>query len=101
MKFLPWSQDFWLSREGSVLPYDKLEHYLIAFIATFTGIFAMGLYPYAVIAVVFLLGIGWEIRDGLVPVKKGSTVIQGFSWKDLISDFAGIVTGYFAATYYL
>ena len=36
-----------------------------------------------------MMGITWEIRDGLI--KNG----QGFSKKDLIADFIGILVGYF------
>lgn len=83
MKFIPWNKDKWLSKEGSILPYDKLEHFLIA----------LGLIPFLVIyidptffgllsvALVSFLIIGWEIRDSF---------LTGFSWKDLIAGFLGM-----------
>ncbi len=79
MKFLPWKQDKWLSKQGSILPYDKLEHFILALIGAY-------FLPYLAVAVISVL---WEIKDGVVPYDDEGH-IQGFSFKDLIADFAGI-----------
>ncbi len=89
LKILPWEKDEWLSKQGTILPFDKLEHFLIALIGVLVGVFLLNLIPHLVIIVITFLGIGWEIRDGLI------TSGQGFSWKDLFADFAGIALGFF------
>lgn len=86
-KFLPWDEDKWLSRQGTILPYDKLEHFLLSFVGVLLGIVLLNINPPFVVLFIALLGIGWELRDGLIA--NG----QGFSWKDLIADFAGIGLG--------
>jgi hypothetical protein len=78
MKFLAWNEDEWLSKHGSVLPYDKLEHFILAFAGC----------QFLPVIVVAVVSIAWEIKDGLLPYDD--VHIQGFSWKDLIADFAGI-----------
>ncbi len=89
LKILPWDKDEWLSRQGTILPFDKLEHFLLALLCVLSGILLLKINPQVVITIVSLIGIGWEIKDGLIPNS------QGFSWKDLIADFAGISLGYF------
>ena len=88
LKFFPWNKDEWLSKQGNILPYDKLEHFLLSFFGVLIGIFLLNINPPLVIIVITLIGIGWEIRDGLIA--NG----QGFSWKDLLADFFGIGIGY-------
>jgi uncharacterized protein YfiM (DUF2279 family) len=44
--------------------------------------------PLVPITVITLLGLGWELRDGLIA--NG----HGFSWKDLLADLFGISTSY-------
>lgn len=98
MKFLAWSEDQWFSKEGSLLVYDKLEHFLLAFVGTFITISGLNLHPASVIAVIGVLGILWEVRDGIV-VNQNTGVVQGFSWKDLFADIFGIVAGYGLGVY--
>lgn len=66
--------------------------------------------PWPAAGISFLVGIAWEIKDGLAPTWSewkppalpGSIVktiellwpADGFSWSDLIFDSAGIITGY-------
>ena len=85
MKFIEWNKDKWLSKEGSILPWDKLEHFILAlsgvfFICGFLKLDIIGIVGVSVLT--FLLGLLWEIRDGL----QG----YGFSWKDFIADILGI-----------
>jgi len=104
MKFLEWKTDKWLSEQGSVFKYDKLEHFLLSIIGT-TFLFLLFLaganlfvdlnsIMYSPTTLVFLffisslVGLIWEIKDGIVPYD--GTHIQGFSWKDLIADTAGV-----------
>lgn len=93
IKFLEWHLDEWFSRQGSFLPHDKLEHFLLALIgmAVFLLMFKWSLRKSVLIAV--LLSIGWEIKDGVFPYDWQLGLIQGFSWKDLVADVAGISLG--------
>lgn len=86
MKFIPWQEDKWLSREGTLIPFDKLEHFLLGVLWALVAILLLGIHPGIVMIIGLIAGIGWEIKDGLFS--------HGFSWKDLIADIAGIGTGY-------
>lgn len=93
MKFLKWSDDKWLSKNSSILPYDKLEHLILGALGMFIGIYWIGFSVLTSLIILEILGIAWEIKDGLVPYnKKGN--IEGFSWKDLIADNVGFLVGY-------
>jgi len=87
-KFLSWDQDEWLSTQGTILKYDKLEHLILAVISALILVYILKIEIFLSLALTFLLGILWEIKDGLI--KNG----QGFSKKDLIADFAGMVIAY-------
>jgi len=87
-KFLPWEQDEWSSTQGTILKYDKLEHFLMALSGTLTGAYILKLSYLSVSLFIFILGLVWEIKDGIT--KNG----QGFSWKDLIADLMGILIAY-------
>ncbi len=95
IKFLPWHLDKWLSQQGSLLAYDKLEHFLAAVISLFifNRVFKWSIKTSVIVAL--LLGIAWEIKDGIIPYDWDRGLIQGFSWKDLIADIAGILVGAF------
>jgi len=88
-KFLAWNQDEWFSTQGSILKYDKLEHLLLSVIGVLICVYLFKFELLFSLAIIFLLGIAWEIKDGLI--KNG----QGFSRKDLIADFVGIMLAYF------
>ncbi len=93
MKFLPLSEDDWLSKEGKLLPWDKLEHFAAAFLGVWLGISLLGLDRELILFLAVVAGVAWEIKDGLVPYSDEG-IIQGFSWKDLIADGLGIAAGY-------
>ncbi len=87
-KFLPWNQDEWFSTQGTILKFDKLEHLILSVLAVTFLVYIVNFELFISLAITFLIGIAWEIRDGLV--KNG----QGFSRKDLIADFVGILLVY-------
>lgn len=93
MKFKKWSDDKWLSRNGSILPYDKLEHFLLGALGMLICISWIGLPLITSLIILEILGIGWEIKDGLVPYGQKEE-IDGFSWKDLIADNVGFLFGF-------
>ena len=88
-KFQPWDQDEWLSTQGSILKYDKLEHLILSVIGVLITALLFKIEIFLSLSLIFMMGITWEIRDGLI--KNG----QGFSKKDLIADFTGLLIGYF------
>jgi len=88
-KFLAWNLDDWFSTQGSVLKYDKLEHLILSMVGVLAFVYILKIEIFLSLALIFLLGISWEIRDGLV--KNG----QGFSRKDLIANFIGIIFAYY------
>ncbi|HQV32469.1 MAG TPA: hypothetical protein PKV71_11360 [Calditrichia bacterium] len=89
IKFKDWQLDRWFSTSGTVLPYDKPEHFLLAIILAAALFFLLRRKSLWISVLIFsLLAIGWEIRDGLVPYRD--QLVEGFSWKDLIADYAGL-----------
>ena len=91
IKFLPWHLDAWLSRHGEILPFDKLEHFLLALIGIFVFRYLFKWSLRTSVVVALILSVGWEIKDGVLPWDFERGLIQGFSWKDLIADTAGIL----------
>lgn len=103
MKFLPWQEDLWLSKQGNFLIFDKLEHLLIALTGLMLlHLLAPHLQQIPLVNLIFptslfwqmmfirLLGISREIRDGLFPYDRKRNLVQGWSWKDLIANEAGL-----------
>ena len=86
MKFIPWNRDKWLSREGTLIPFDKIEHFILGFLGIIIGILLIGIHPEIIIIIGVIAAVGWEIKDGIFS--------YGFSWKDLIADVVGIGIGY-------
>lgn len=91
MKILDWNKDKWCSRNGSIIPFDKLEHFLLGLIGMIAGISLLGFSAIITFMVLELLAIGWEIKDGIIPTKG---YIEGFSLKDLFADNLGFLSGY-------
>ena len=77
-----------MSTQGSILKYDKLEHLILSVIGVLITSLLFKIEIFLSLSLIFMVGITWEIRDGLI--KNG----QGFSKKDLIADFLGILVGY-------
>jgi hypothetical protein len=93
MKFEKWSDDKWLSKNGTILPYDKLEHFFLGTLGLLICFYLLGFSLTLSFVILELLGIAWEIKDGIVPYDdKGN--IEGFSWKDLIADNIGFLIGH-------
>lgn len=98
VKYLPWSEDHWTSERGSLLRWDKPEHFLIAALGTISPFllskinYLMFLSGHYYVAAFFTLIIGffWERRNGKVPYGKTGK-IEGFSWKDIIANMAGVL----------
>ena len=105
MKFLAWSEDKWLSKEGNVLPYDKVEHFLYAFFGVIVQFFLVSPYIlnnpspaglfisanlFSISMFIRTLGILRELYDSVVPYHFTPRRVQGWSWKDLIANEAGI-----------
>jgi hypothetical protein len=86
MKFIPWHEDKWLSREGTLIPFDKLEHFILGLLGVLLGVLLLGILPATMIIISVIVAVAWEIKDGIFSI--------GFSWKDLIADIAGIGIGY-------
>jgi len=116
MKFLKWNIDKWLSTQGSIFKYDKLEHLLLSIVGTtiiwflnlgFINLFLdtsklsvinFALYSTFIISV--FIGFVWEIKDGTKPYDSDGN-IQGFSFKDLISDTIGTIISIILLKYFL
>ncbi|MFQ5584819.1 MAG: hypothetical protein ACE5GL_10325 [Calditrichia bacterium] len=91
MKILDWNKDKWFSRNGSIIPFDKLEHFLLGLIGMIAGISLLGFSAITTFIFLELVAIGWEMKDGIVPAKG---YIEGFSLKDLFADNLGFLAGY-------
>ncbi|HEA19674.1 hypothetical protein LCGC14_2100560 [marine sediment metagenome] len=89
-RWVKWHDDKWLSRQGSILPWDKAEHAIVSAILAY---FATLLLPLlAGCLLVLFIGSLWELKDSIMPWEKyGFWGGDGFSWKDLIADFVGIL----------
>ena len=89
-RWLKWSRDRWLSRNGTILPYDKAEHLVVSAILAYFAIQFMPLLAGCLL--VLFIGSLWELKDGYMPYEiYGWYGGEGFSWKDLIADFVGIL----------
>lgn len=89
-RWVKWSDDRWLSTQGAILHYDKLEHAIVSAVLT---LIAMTFMPLVVACLVVLfLGSLWEWKDSIMPYEKyGWIGGEGWSWKDLIADSIGIL----------
>lgn len=89
--FKPWHKDKWLSKSGTVIKYDKLEHLILATLL-FWFWNAMPILWWCAAGITWWIGFVWEVKDG-IHAYDGINV-EGFSWKDLIANTAGIALGY-------
>ncbi len=91
-RWLKWSDDSWLSRQGTILPYDKAEHATVSAILALIATLFMP--PLIACLAVFIVGLLWEVKDGYLRWEiYGWWGGEGFSWKDLIADSVGIAVG--------
>lgn len=88
IKFVKWSDDRWKSEQGSIIKYDKLEHFILGFIGLFVTLI-LGAAFWLSLAIWVTVGFGYELKDGTVPYDAKH--IQGFSWKDFIADCLGFI----------
>lgn len=85
-KIIPIEDDHWTSRQGSILPYDKLEHFLIA-LAVSAGLCFFDVDPFVSFLATFGLGLGYEVfHDGF---RSGLSVI------DIVANTLGAGAGVF------
>ena len=77
-KYQKWADDEWDSQEGSILKYDKLEHFILGFVGYLITRFFLDLHWNILLWEV--IGTGWEIKDSFVT---------RFSPKDLAADNYG------------
>lgn len=106
MRFVKWEDDRLDSKQGSVLVYDKLEHFMLAFAGVLLfyyltpyffanpsppiDVFSSNLFVQVML--VRIIGIFNEVKDALVPYDKEKGLIQGFSIVDLLANEIGLVT---------
>lgn len=86
------AKDRWDSKDGLLIPYDKVEHFLSYFTLTvFLSFFAT---PAAVFVALLVAGVVWEIKDAIVSYRRNPFWGgDGFSWKDLLANLAGMLFG--------
>lgn len=89
MKFKAWKYDYWMSKEGNFLTFDKLEHFLYSFLV---GVAALFITWHASLFSFIVLSFGKEFYDGVHVLKNGN--IQGWSWKDVIANLVGYSCGF-------
>ena len=75
---MPFEQDHWLSRQGNVLPFDKIEH----LIRDAAICFVFGYFEALIFNLVY------ECIDGTRPYALNGSV-AGFSIKDFIAGLVG------------
>ncbi len=89
-RWLKWRDDHWLSKQGTIIPYDKAEHALGSAILAYFATFFMPLLFACLL--IMVAGYLWEVKDGYMHYEVyGWFGGEGFSWKDLIADFVGIL----------
>lgn len=104
MKILPWEQDRWNSRNGNIIPFDKVEHVVRETLLTGVALAFFGP-QWAVWVAVEAFGTLYEVYNGLVPYRKPEPgeprekYIEGFSVKDWLANNGGIAAG--TILYYL
>jgi hypothetical protein len=89
---MDWNEDSFLSKNGTILPYDKLEHAILAFIGMLFGRYILQLEGMQIFFVLWfvlnIIGILWEIFQ-LVIMKQ---LIQ---LKDIVANNFGILISIF------
>ena len=105
-----WAEDNWNSYERTSLPgplkhtflqYDKLQHLLTGILTTLTTVACVKVFGFSVhVSLVMLINLLvwtlWEVKDALIPWEKKYIFIincggDGFSWKDMLCSYFGVV----------
>ena len=84
-----WADDTWLSRDGSILIYDKLEH-AFAGLVIYGVLHACGVPRFLAFTLNALFWAAWEFKDGFLKDQKryGWFAGDGCSWKDFTASTA-------------
>lgn len=104
MRIVKWEDDKFDTREGSILPYDKLEHFILAALGLFllhyltpyffnnpsppVALFTSNLFWQAMF--IRLLGFANEVKDAFWPYDRANGLIQGFSGVDVVANELGL-----------
>lgn len=90
--FKNWEEDSFLSKNGTVLRYDKLEHVLLAFLGMMLCHFIFkleGLQQFTLLWIIWnVIGLAWEFYQ--LIVKK-----QLIQPKDLAANTIGLLLSFF------
>lgn len=86
--------DSWLTENGMLIRYDKLEHAVLFLVAIYYGAKYFGWHLYKQSAAWFVLGVLNEIKDALLDYRVyGWIGGEGFSVPDLGANVIGILVG--------
>lgn len=83
-RFFDWNSDKWDSKEGSIIPYDKIEHMIRDGVIFFLLVQLFSMSITAAMITTTSFAIIYEIKDGIFWQKTG-----GFSIKDVIAGLIG------------
>lgn len=93
--------DSWLTTQGTIIRYDKLEHCVVYLIGTLVGLYVGQWMDSMAFQIwwrrgLLVFGVLWEVKDGFIGyVKWGWWGGDGFSWRDLVANVIGIILGTF------
>lgn len=90
--FMEWSKDSFLSKNGTILPYDKLEHAILAFIGMLISRYVFKLDGTQIF---FLLWLIWNVIGILWEVYQLVFLKQLIQLKDIVANNVGIVLSFF------
>jgi VanZ family protein len=91
-----WKRDSFLSRNGTILPYDKMEHFLLAFLGMLTSLLLWK--PHASGQTFFLLWVLWNALGILWEFAQWQARHYSAEPKDVAANNVGFVLA--GLTYY-
>lgn len=114
------AKDHWLTEDGIIIKYDKVEHAVFYFVVSlilillfpaygwplFMALLFAGIPPFLlIVGILEIIGLLNEIKDGFLdykslPKKWRWLGGDGFSWRDLVSNQWGLLCGTLAALLY-
>ena len=90
--FVYWHEDSFLSRNGTILVYDKLEHAILAFIGmVITSFFIME----KNIRIFLLLWVAWNVIGVLWEIFQLVVQKQPIQIKDIAANNIGLLLSFF------